>query len=93
MADKQKLEDLLREIQSLKGDKYIGTQEAWRYLKRVTALHDNPIRIALAINHRLRQKRGPQLHYEATPERVVGLGETFGYLHKITENLPSLEST
>lgn len=36
--DKESLEAKLRAIQELKAEKYIGTQEAWRYLKEIENL-------------------------------------------------------
>jgi len=71
-----KLERKLREIQDLKREKYIGTQQAWIYLKRLDSLYDNPVKIASAINDVLEQS-GEKVLYRATPERIVGLGNAF----------------
>jgi hypothetical protein len=74
MEDKRKnLEGMLKEIQGLKSEKYIGTGEAWNYLKRVRALYENPQRVANAINEFL----GSEAPYKATPERILGVCETY----------------
>lgn len=78
MTKRTDLEGKLRAIQELKGEKYIGTQDAYKYITRVANLYDNPKKIADAINTQL-ATQGPVL-YPATPERIMGLGRTFSKL-------------
>ena len=66
------LEGKLKAIQELKREKYVGTQSAWNYIKGVTALYENPLRISKAINERLEEQG--TVYYPASPERIVGLG-------------------
>ena len=67
------LESKLRAIQDLKSEKYIGTKQAWNYIKRITGLYDNPLIVADAINKNL--KESGKVYYPATPERIVVLGD------------------
>jgi len=69
------LEGKLRAIQDLKREKYVGTQTAWNYIKRVNNLYDNPEKVSKAINERLEEQG--TVHYLATPEKIVGLGYYF----------------
>ncbi|MEN9625784.1 MAG: hypothetical protein RL557_112 [archaeon] len=70
------LERKLQTIQELKREKYIGTQEAWKYLERVTALDENPSKLAYAINKAMQMP----VRYEATPHRILGFNYTFNGL-------------
>ena len=53
MINKKNLEGKLRAIQDLKSEKYVGTQEAWNYINRVSALYENPKIISEEINREL----------------------------------------
>lgn len=72
MAERTKLEGLLKAMQDIKTDYYVGTQEAYRAVKKISSeIYENPERTAIMINHALKQKFvNPS--YEATPERVYG---------------------
>lgn len=71
----KKLEIKLREIQRLKRENYVGTKTAWSHLDRIAALHENPRKVSETINERL--TRQGNVHYLATPERIVGIGYYF----------------
>lgn len=69
------LEAKLRAIQDLKAERYIGTQEAWEYLKGIEALYENPKKVASIINQRLQKDFGSNLYYPANEERIFGIVE------------------
>jgi len=77
MEDKkrEKLEELLRAVQDTKSEFYVGTQEAYRAVKRISSeIYENPGKTAVGINHALKQ-RFTRPSYEATPERIYGTSE------------------
>ena len=83
------LEAKLRAIQDLKAERYIGTQQAWEYLNEVEALYVNPIKIADAINERLKKELGSdEIYYPATQERVVGL---MAELYSLSDMIDDIE--
>ena len=87
---KERLENILRAVQDLKEDYYIGTRDAWVYLKYVRGIYSTPEIIAHKVNDALKlQDIGD---YRATPERIVGytsvmeeIGEIV-YKKKLQEN-------
>lgn len=68
---KKELEGMLKAIQDLKEEYYIGTGDAFEYLKRVRNIYERPKKIAELINERLAKESS--ITYIASPERVVGL--------------------
>jgi len=86
--EKKNLEAKLRAIQDLKAERYIGTQQAWRYLKAIEALYSNPIRIAKDINEKLRKDLiSEKLYYPATEENVFCLIEKLSEIGRLAFNL------
>ncbi|MEK6914873.1 MAG: hypothetical protein AABW83_04445 [Nanoarchaeota archaeon] len=78
MRNGKNLEGKLRAIQELKSEKYVGTQEAFNYIERISAFYDNPGIISEEINREL-AKNG-DIIYPATPQIILGLGD---FLEKI----------
>jgi len=77
---KKYLEGMLRAIQDLKSEKYIGTQVAWDILKANQAVYEMPLQAATEINTRAALKNGD---YKATPRRLNGILT----LVKLVENI------
>ncbi len=86
MTDKSRLEEMLRAIQDLKSEKYVGTATALKYIKKVSALHTAPKEIAEEVNNEVIARGRKRIIYPATPERVLGLGDTIEKLIDDTEN-------
>jgi hypothetical protein len=76
--DNKDLQSRLRAVQDLKRRKYVGTQDTLNYLRRESALYENPQRISDAINREI-AKEG-SIFYEATPARVLGICNTISDL-------------
>jgi len=72
MAGKKELEILLRTVNDIKGEHYVGTKDAYCAIKELQACRTNPILTADYINRALK-KRFENLTYIATPERVGGI--------------------
>jgi len=68
---KTELEGMLRAIQELKSEYYIGTQEAYDFLKEAQRIYSNPEKIADMMNQEL--ARQGKVSYNATPARVACL--------------------
>lgn len=77
----ENLQGKLRAIQTLKTEKYIGTQEAWNHLESLAQIYDIPNNVSISINESL-SKRHSTLHYPATPERVLAF---YTYLDELFE--------
>jgi hypothetical protein len=76
MQDKQKkkrLEGMLKAIQELKSEYYIGSEEAYSYLKNLQQTYELPQKVSDMTNNQLTKTFGGNLTYLATPERIVGL--------------------
>ncbi len=69
----KELEGMLRAIQDLKEEYYIGTQDAFEYLKNVQRVYSYPEKIADSINEKITSR---ELSYPATAARVAGLENT-----------------
>lgn len=69
--DRKDLEGKLRAIQDLKAERYIGTAEAWDYLKRLELVYDFPLQLSEEINAQIKSQK--PLVYKATPQRILGL--------------------
>ena len=72
MARERKLEGMLKAVKDIKENYYVGTKDAYDVVKKIGEIYDNPEKIAIRLNHELRQ-RFDKVSYEATPERAVGL--------------------
>ncbi len=69
--ERKDLEAKLRAIQDLKAERYIGTQQAWKYLRDVGNLYEKPREITDKINKHLQERLGEErIYYPATEERV-----------------------
>lgn len=69
---KQKLERMLRAVQDIKTEYYVGTKEAYNTIKKLQEVREGPIKTAGYINRSLNRKfENPS--YLATPERVGGI--------------------
>lgn len=62
------LPDLLERVKEIKAERYVGTGEAFKVVKKVSNIRNSPVRVSKLIN---RDIRG----YQATPERIIGLNE------------------
>lgn len=71
MSNNSKLEGKLRAIQDLKAEHYIGTQQAWQYLKELTNIYELPKKIVGSINNEVSKRTN--LIYPATLENLLGL--------------------
>jgi|WetSurMetagenome_2_1015567.scaffolds.fasta_scaffold45507_2 hypothetical protein len=90
MEDKIKnLEGMLRAIQELKSEHYIGTKEAYKYLKESEHAYSNPSQIARIINARVSEKYS--LTFPATAEAISGLFRMMSYQRDPYEDEPSNE--
>ncbi len=69
------LERKLRAIQDLKANHYIGTAQAWDYMKLTEALYENPRKVSDDINKAVSSRQ--RLVFPANPARIVLLGEFF----------------
>ncbi|MEK6826119.1 MAG: hypothetical protein AABX90_00645 [Nanoarchaeota archaeon] len=78
-SKKQRLEGMLRAIQDLKAENYIGTQDAWKTLKDIEALYSKPSQISSKINQALNNPA-----YKATPERLCGLVDLFSAIDDLS---------
>ena len=65
------LEGMLRAVQDIKSEYYIGTGEAYKSIKRMSGVYENPERLSKMINEHLRS-RGT-VTFPASPERIDGL--------------------
>ncbi len=82
-ARKQRLENMLRAVQELKGEYYIGTQRAFNAIKAIARVYDCPGIIASTIN----EKANIGLEgFLATPERLNGIGLLIGHLQEEFQN-------
>ena len=70
MKRNQRFEGMLREVQRIKSENYVGTKEAYGVLKQISDAESNPIKTANRINSFV--WRVPHYSYPATPERVIG---------------------
>lgn len=86
--ERKDLEAKLRAIQDLKAERYIGTQQAWQYLKAVESVYKNPKKISDEINDYLQKRLGEgKVYYPATEERLIGLANILEELfEKIEED-------
>lgn len=86
---RESLEGKLRAIQELKAERYIGTQEAWEYIKAAERIYTNPQKVRNEIEAFLEERLGRKnIHYTATEERVVG---TVGILNALFEKIEEKE--
>jgi len=72
MARKEELEILLRTVNDIKGEHYVGTKDAYDAIKELQACRVNPVLTAGYINKALK-KRFENPTYIATPERLGGI--------------------
>ena len=70
---KKQLKGMLRAVQDKKEEYYIGTQDAFNYLKRIGDVYERPAKIAELINKKLETRLN--ITYPATPERIAGLND------------------
>ncbi len=91
----ERLERKLRAIQELKSEQYIGTQDAYDYLKDVQKIYSVPEKTAEVINKRLSLLE--PITYPSTPERIVGLAKAISGLsfeveinEEYIENIPNI---
>ncbi len=82
--DKGDLRKKLRILQDLKRERYIRADEAWGYMKGVVYLEENPQKVADAVNEAV-SKGGP-VYFEASPERIMGLGDYIGRTDSYWDN-------
>lgn len=69
---KQELEGMLRAVQEIKSEYYVGSLEAYGRIKQAQASEENPAIAANYINDSV-QKRFSETTYLATPARVTGI--------------------
>lgn len=83
MASKQELEEMLRAVQDLKSEHYVGTQEAYNTIKAMYRMRVFPDEVARIINEQLPNRLGQrEITYPATGERVSGLADILLYAYK-----------
>ncbi|MDP3026434.1 MAG: hypothetical protein Q8N63_01910 [Nanoarchaeota archaeon] len=77
---KKELEGMLKAVQDLKSETYIGyigTGDAFGYLKQLRGVYERPKEIAELINRKMQDSGLAQITYKATPERLVGIEKNF----------------
>jgi hypothetical protein len=79
----EKIKELFKIVQEIKKDRYVGTKEAFEFIKEIERINNNPKKLALEINDNLAKKEIP-IYYKATPENVVGLGT---YVQKVIRKI------
>ncbi len=67
--EKERLERMLEAVKEIKAQYYVGTSEAWNFLKANEKVYQMPICIAQQINEKL----GRNVSYTATPGRIAGV--------------------